>query len=153
MHQFDAPCGEKRVGGDEEAIRPLALHTFKSSIDLTAGVGVENFDLKAHGASSEFYLSQCRLGLGRTGRINEYCDTPNLGEQLAQEFQPLCRQLGREESNASQIPPLRLLCAPSLLLGRRKVGGTQRQLCPSSPVAWGGSGWLCLRNIRATQIE
>jgi hypothetical protein len=53
----------KRVGGDEEGVGPLMLHTFESSTDLTAGVGVEDLDLQAHGASSRFYLSQCRLGL------------------------------------------------------------------------------------------
>src|SRR5262249_7893905 len=60
--------------------------------------------LRADGASRRFYLSQCRLGLVRTGRINEYRDTRGLGHQLAQEFQPLCRQLGREETDAGQIP-------------------------------------------------
>jgi hypothetical protein len=104
MRQLDTPCGQKGVGGDEKGIGPLTLHTFESSTDLTAGVGVENLDLQAHGASSRFYLSQCRLGLVRTGRINEYRDTRGLGQQLAQEFQPLCRQLGREETDAGQIP-------------------------------------------------
>src|SRR5262249_62156566 len=97
-------CGEKGVGADEEGIRPRTLHTFESSTDLTAGVGVEDLDLQAHGASSRFYLSHCRLGLGSTGRINEYRDTRSLRQQLAQEFQPLCRQLGREETDAGEIP-------------------------------------------------
>ena len=84
MRQLDTPCGEKGVGGDEEGIRPLTFDTFESSTDLTAGVGVENLDLQAHGTSRRFYLSQCRLGLGCTGRINEYRDTRGLRQQLAQ---------------------------------------------------------------------
>ena len=32
-------------------------------VALAAGVGVEDLYLQAHGASSRFYLSQCRLGL------------------------------------------------------------------------------------------
>jgi hypothetical protein len=63
MRQLDTPCGQKGVGGDEEGVGPLTLHTFESSTDLTAGVGVEDLYLQAHGASSRFYLSQCRLGL------------------------------------------------------------------------------------------
>src|SRR5262245_1793534 len=98
MRQLDTPCGEKGVGADEEGIRPLTLHTFESSTDLTAGVGVENLDLQTHGASSSFYL-------GRTGRINEHRDTHGLGQQLAQEFQPLRRQRGREETDTVRFPP------------------------------------------------
>src|SRR5262249_12143753 len=103
MRQLDTPCSEKGIGGDKEGIRALTLHTFERSTDLTAGAGVENLDLQAHDASSGCYLSQCPFRLGRARRINQYRDTLSLGQQLAQEFQPLCCQLGREESNAGGV--------------------------------------------------
>jgi hypothetical protein len=86
LGQLDTPDVQERGDRDEEGIGPLAPHAFEGGIDLKAGVSVENLDLQAHRASSRFYLSQCRLGLGRTGRINEYRDTRGLGQQLAQEF-------------------------------------------------------------------
>src|SRR5262249_7650429 len=88
---------------DEEGIGPLALHTFESGIDLSASVSVENLDLQAHCTSSRFHLSQCRFGGCRIGRVDEHRDTRGRGQQLAQEFQPLCCQLGRENTDAGEV--------------------------------------------------
>jgi hypothetical protein len=100
LGQLDNPGVQEGGGRDEEGIGPLAQHTFEGGIDLTACVGVENLDLQAHCASSRFHLSQCRLGGRRTGRIDEHRDTRGRGQQFAQEFQPLRRQLGRENTDA-----------------------------------------------------
>src|SRR5262245_36670546 len=39
----------------------------------------------------------------RIGRLDEHRDTRGCGQQLAQEFQPLCCQLGRENTDAGEV--------------------------------------------------
>src|SRR5262245_27061392 len=39
----------------------------------------------------------------RIGRVDEHRDTRGRGQQLAQEFQPLCCQLGRENTDAGEV--------------------------------------------------
>src|SRR5262249_47351571 len=70
---------------------------------LPAGAGVEDLDLQPHGASSGFHVSQrglCRRGIAR---IDEHGNTNCCGHQLAQEFQPLCRQLRGEKIDPRQV--------------------------------------------------
>jgi hypothetical protein len=65
------PDEEKCVAGDEKRIGPIALKLCESRIDLAAGAGVENFELKSEGRGSRFDVSQRRgvvalAGLTRT---------------------------------------------------------------------------------------
>jgi hypothetical protein len=46
---LDAPDGEERVAGDEQAIGPLAHEGYEGGIDLAAGAGIEHVDLQPHG--------------------------------------------------------------------------------------------------------
>ena len=48
-------------------------------------------------------VSQRSLGDRGVGRIDEHGNTSGPGHQLAQEFQPLCRQLDREKIDPRQV--------------------------------------------------
>jgi hypothetical protein len=61
MRQLDTPCGQKGGGGDEESVGPLTLS--KAAPISRLVLALKDLYLQAHGASSRFYLSQCRLGL------------------------------------------------------------------------------------------
>ena len=95
LDQLDTPAGEEGVGADEEGVGPLAHKSCEGRIDLAAGAGVEDLDLQPDGARSRFHVSQRGLGIRSIGRIDEHGHTSGCGHQLAQEFQPLCRQLSR----------------------------------------------------------
>ena len=103
MDQLDTPAGEKGVGADEERVGPLAHKRCEGRIDLAAGAGVEDLDLQPHGAGSRFHVSQRGLGSRSIGWIDEHGHTSGCGHQLAQEFQPLCRQLATEKIDPGQV--------------------------------------------------
>ena len=103
VDQLDTPAGEKGVAADEEGVGPLAHKSCEGRIDLAAGAGVEDLDLQPHGASSRFHVSQRGLGSRSIGRIDEHGNTSGCGHQLAQEFQPLCRQLSIEKIDPCQV--------------------------------------------------
>ena len=100
--QLDTPAGEKGVAADEEGVGPLARKRCEGRIDLAAGAGVEDLDLQPHGARSRFHVSQRGLGSRSIGRIDEHGHTSGSGHQLAQQFQPLCRQLSIEKIDTRQ---------------------------------------------------
>ena len=103
VDQLDTPAGEEGVGADEEGVGPLARKSCEGRIDLAAGAGVEDLDLQPHGAGSRFHVSQRGLGSRGIGRIDEHGHTSGSGHQLAQQLQPLCRQLGIEKIDPCQV--------------------------------------------------
>src|SRR5262249_10111524 len=72
-------------------------------IDFPDGADVENPDLQPRGANSRFQTSQCKLGTGRIGRIDEHSNTNGPGHQLTQEFEPLCDHLDPENIDSRQV--------------------------------------------------
>ena len=93
LDQLHTPGVEEGVAADEEGVGPLAHKSREGRIDLAAGAGIDDLDLQPHGAGSRFHVSQRGLGIRGIGRIDEHGHTSGCGHQLAQEFQPLCRQL------------------------------------------------------------
>ena len=53
--------------------------------------------------SSRLHVSQRRLHRG-AGRVDEHCHTSGCSHQLAQQSQPLCRQLSTEKIDACRVP-------------------------------------------------
>src|SRR5262249_8183106 len=94
---------QERGGRDVDGIGPLAAHRFKSGIDLSAGVVVVDLNLQSHRASSRIDLFQLSLGGRDIGRIGEHSDAGSPRDQLTQEFQPLCRQLGSENIDSRHV--------------------------------------------------
>ena len=90
------PDDEKWICGDEEGVGPLAHKSCEGRIDLAAGAGVEDLDLQPDGASSSFHVSHVASAV-QIGRIDEHGNASCSRHQLAQEFQPLCRQLAAEK--------------------------------------------------------
>ena len=116
LDQLDTPAGEGRAGADEKGVGPLAHKSRECRIDLAAAAGVEDLDLQPHGAGGRLDVSQSWTSVSRIGRIDEHGHTSRSGHQLAQEFQPLCRQLDREKIDPCQVAarPGRLATRPSL---------------------------------------
>jgi hypothetical protein len=99
---LDPAAGEQEAGADEKRVGPLARKRRESRVDFIAVAGVENLDLQAQGASGSFHLSQRRLGRGN-GRVHEHGQLHRSRHQPAKQFEPLRRQLGRQEIDAGQI--------------------------------------------------
>jgi hypothetical protein len=83
--KLDAPVVEKRVGGDEEDVGPLARKGCEGRLDLAAGAGVEDLDLQSDGAGSRFHVSHRGLGSNSVGWIDEHGNTSGCRQQLPQE--------------------------------------------------------------------
>ena len=130
---MDSPAGEKGAGADEKRVGPLAPKRRERRIDLAAGAGVEDLDLQPHGASSRLHVSQRGLGIRSIGRIDEHGNTSGCGHQLTQEFQPLCRQLGREKIDARQVAArpgeARDKTKPDRVFGDTEDDGDRRGCC------------------------
>ena len=107
--QLDAPDVEICVASNEEGLGPLAASVAKAASISAAGAGVEDIDLQPGAASSGFHVPQCGLGTRSIGRIDEHCNASHSRHQLAQKFEPLCRQLSTEN-----IDPC-LHCRPAAL--------------------------------------
>ena len=88
---------------DKKRVGSLAHRTCEGRIDLADGPGVVDLDLQPHGASSRLHVSYRELGTHRIGRIDEYGNASGTGHQLAQEFQPLCHQLIRDEVDTRRV--------------------------------------------------
>ena len=86
---------EERIAGDEKRVGPLAREGRKGRIDFAAGAGVDDLDLQAHGAGSRFHVSHSGSALAALAGLTSTRDTSGVGNQLAQELQPLCVQLCR----------------------------------------------------------
>src|SRR5262249_10307162 len=87
----------------EGAVGASANKGCKGRLDLAAAAGIVHLNLQPDGAGGRFRVSQRRLGNRRIGRIDEYGNPRGPGYQLAQEFQPLCSQLGRQEVDPCQV--------------------------------------------------
>ena len=59
--------------------------------------------MQPDGAGAGCRVSQCSLGSHSIGRIDEHGHTSGPGHQLAQEFQPLCRQLDAKKIDSCQV--------------------------------------------------
>jgi hypothetical protein len=103
VDHLDAPRVEKRARADEHGVGPLARKSRERGIDLAAGVGSEDPDLQAHGARCRFRVSHCGLGDPCIVRFNEQRNASGRRYQLAQKFQPLCRQFTRQPIDPSQV--------------------------------------------------
>jgi hypothetical protein len=93
---------EQRIPADEKRVGPFAHKTCKSRIDLPAGTGVEDLELQAHSASSQFRAFQRGLDNGIC-RIDQHGHTSCSGHQLTQQFQPLCCHLDVEKIGSCQV--------------------------------------------------
>src|SRR5215467_10261328 len=96
MGQLNTSAIQKRADPDKDGIGSFATHRFECGIDLGAGISVEDLDLQPQGASSRVHILQLSLGYRCVSRIDEYCNTDELGQQPTQELQPLRGQLSTE---------------------------------------------------------
>jgi hypothetical protein len=114
--ELDASANEEPVRGNKERIGPVAHKRCEGSVDLEAGVGIDDLHLQSHGARSRFHVSQHGLGICRVGGIDEHGNASGCGHQLTQKLQPLRRQLNAEKLIPVALPPgrPRLATTPSL---------------------------------------
>ena len=103
MDQLDAPAVQEGIAAHKKRVGPLAHEGCEGRVDLTAGAGVEHLDLLSHGAGSRFHVSQRGLGICNIGRIDEHRHASGCRHQHAQEFQPLCHQLGTEKIDTREV--------------------------------------------------
>ena len=103
LGQLGTSVDEERGGPNEECVGSFAHERGERGIDLADGASVENLDLQPHAANSRFHTFQCGRSTRRTGRIDEHGNTSDPGHHLTQEFQPLCRQLDRENVDPRQV--------------------------------------------------
>src|SRR5262245_60045564 len=101
--QLDPPVEQERCAADDEGVRSLTHKSSECSIEFKAVAGVENLDLQPHGASNCSHISQYGISAGSIPRIDEHGNTNSSGHQRPQEFQPLCRQLIRENVDSRQV--------------------------------------------------
>jgi hypothetical protein len=78
LGQLEAPAIEERGGRDEQGIGPLTAHRFKSSLDLSARVGVVDLNLQPGGTSRRANIFQLSLVGPGIGRIDEHSDASSL---------------------------------------------------------------------------
>src|SRR5262249_61139969 len=73
-------------------------------------------DLQSDRARRRIHFFQIGLGAHGIRWIDQHGDSSGRGGQLAQQTQPLCRQLAEEKIDTSALPPgrLRLATRPSL---------------------------------------
>ena len=110
--------GEKGIDTDEKRVGPLAREAFKGCRGFRRWCWPSRFDdLQRHGARGRFHVPHRGIGIARIGRINEDGHASGCGHQLAQELQPLCRQLlTLKKLMPVALPPgrARLATRPSL---------------------------------------
>src|SRR5262245_33965172 len=97
------PANKKDIDADEDGFGPLSHESGEGRIDLAAGAGVEDLDLKPHSAGGRLHLPQRGFRRRSIGRIDEHRDTSRSGYYLTQEFQPLCGQLTTENIDPGQV--------------------------------------------------
>src|SRR6266511_1559820 len=103
LGQLNTPGEQEGADPDEEGVGSLADKSSKRSIDLAASAGDEYLDLHSHDSNSRFHVSQRRRCSRSIGRIDEHSNTNGARQKLTQEFQPLCRQLDRENIDPGQV--------------------------------------------------
>ena len=82
--ELDAPCIEESVRADKERVGAFAHQCCERRIDVAAGTGVEDLQLRTHGVGSRLYFAPHGLGASRIGRIDERGQTRGAGHQLMQ---------------------------------------------------------------------
>ena len=102
--KLHAPAVEERVWDDEEGIRPLARQGREGRIDLADGAGVERPGFAARSRAPPFprLASWTRCAQASVG-LTSTATRAGRWDQLAQQSQPLRRQLGDEKIDAGRI--------------------------------------------------
>src|SRR5262249_28833865 len=100
--KLHSPAGEKYVAGAEKCVGKSIKKSCESRIDLVAGAGVEDIDLKSHSAGSRFDVSQRDFRQGGA-RIDEHSDTGDPRYQTDQKLQPFCGQLTADKIDARKV--------------------------------------------------
>jgi hypothetical protein len=93
---------EEGVVTDKESPGLVAQERYEGRIDLAAGAGADDLDLKPNGAGSRYHILQGGPG-SEIGGIKEHGNSSGCGYQVAQEFQPLCCQFTSEEIDSGQV--------------------------------------------------
>ena len=93
---------EEQVGADQERLDAVADECRECSRDLTAGAGVDDPNLKPHGASGLSNVSR-ELNNNRRGWIDEHSHSSGSGDKLAQQAELLCPQFTDEEVHAGNV--------------------------------------------------
>src|SRR4029453_2121077 len=102
IDQLDAPTEEEGVGTDEKSVGTLAHQSSEGGVDLAAAAGIEDLSLRPDGARSRFQVLHYCFGVAGA-RVDEYGQTTDCADQLAQKFEPLCHQLTTEKIDPRQV--------------------------------------------------
>src|SRR5262245_38780394 len=94
---------KKWVRADKERVGPLAPDEFEGRLDLEAGAGIQNLNLKPDGASSRRDIPYGSLGIGSICRVDEHGHATGRRHQITQEFQPLCHHLTTQKIDACEV--------------------------------------------------
>jgi hypothetical protein len=100
LGQLDAPAAQEGIAGNEEGVGPLTCKSCESRIDLADGADVEDLKLQPESARGRLHVSHRGLGIRSSDEHGHTCCS---GHQLTQEFQPLRRQLNRENIDTCQV--------------------------------------------------
>ena len=103
VSELHPPAVEERVGDYEDGIQPFAHQGSEGCVDLGNGAGVDDMDLQPDRARRRIHFFQVGLGAHGIGWIDQHGDTSGRGGQLAQQPQPLCRQLAEEKIDTSCV--------------------------------------------------
>ena len=103
LGQLHPPSVEKRASPDEDGIELLSGDVREGEVDLACGVGIEEANLQPDCGRSRLHVTQGGRGIGDIGRIGEDGNASCARRKLAQQLQPLGRQLGIEQINPGQI--------------------------------------------------
>src|SRR6516225_3847696 len=133
LRHLDTPRVEEGAGADDESVGLLAPNNFEGGIDLAAGIRVEHLDLQSHGPSRRLHVSQRDLGQRSKGWVDQHGHTSCGGQQLAQEFEPLCYQFTPAPIAAIAITAPDI-CSRSAY--RESCGSALQVACYRSPAAW-----------------
>jgi hypothetical protein len=110
---FVAVIEEQGLGGDKKGTNPSLHDGGECIVDMGFGGGVENtgFMTKCLRHGSHFDPFQFARWIVW---VREHSKSRRLGDQLAQQPQPLRRKRGREEGDTVTLPPgrLRLVTSP-----------------------------------------
>jgi hypothetical protein len=93
---------KKGSGTDEKGVGTLAHQSSEGGVDLAAAAGIEDLGLRPDGARSRFQVLHYCFGVAGA-RVDEYGQTTDCVDQLAQKFEPLCHQLTTEKIDPRQV--------------------------------------------------
>jgi hypothetical protein len=95
---------EEGPRADEQRVWALAPKRCKRCVDLASAVHGQHVNVEADRPPSFVELPHCRLHEHGIVGIDQRSHSAGLREELAQEPEPLCHQLGREEIDPGRIP-------------------------------------------------